>query len=202
VRSKLAEVELMNGDASSAERLYSELVSASPNSVTLNNLALSQELLGRYDEATRHLQECVRLAPDATGYLNLADCYLMAGHKETADSLYELVLERISADPNPDDISNLQMKAQCYAHLGDKSAAVSAIQDALRRDPDNAWTYYAASVVYTAIGENTSALVNAQTAVQKGVQGRWYRIDLFEPLREQADFISLVAEDPISSQPD
>lgn len=202
VRSKLAEVELTYGDARNAERLYTELVSQSPSATVLNNLGLAQELLGKYEDAGENFRKCIRLAPGADGYLNLADCEKMAGHVSVADSLYRLVLTCIASDPNPDQVGNLRMRAQSLAHLGQKQEAATAIQEAFRKDPENAWTFYAASVVYATIGENTSAIVNARTAIEKGVQARWLSIGLFGSLRDEPEFAALINQDPLLSRSD
>lgn len=202
VRSKLAEVELLYGDAHIAETLYATLVSQTHGAVEIGNLGLAQELLGKYDEATVSLREAVHMVPDAYGYLNLADCEKMAGRKAVADSLYRLVLQRVASDPNPDELTNLRMRAQSLAHLGYKEEAATVIQGAIRQDPENAWTFYAASVVYCAIGESTSALVNARTAIDKGVQARWFRIGLFDSLRDSHEFQALVSQDPVVSRSD
>lgn len=202
-QSKLAEVELLYGDASAAERLYNDLVARFPGAVVITNLALAKELLGKYDEAASDFREAIALSPaDATGYLNLADCEKMAGRGAAADSLYRHVLVLIDADPNPQELTNLRMRAQSLGHLGNKREAVTAIQEAFRKDPENAWTLYAASVVYTAIGEHTSALVNARAAIDKGVQARWFGIALFDSLRGDPEFVALISQDPIVSRSD
>jgi len=199
-RPKMAELELIYGDARRAEQLYTDLASHSPGGTVVTNLGLAQELLGKYDDAATNFRRAIKFAPsDPNGYLNLADCEKMAGRQSRADSLYGHVITLIQADVNPAELSNLRMRAQSLAHLGKAQDAVGTIQEALRKDPENAWTLYAAAVVYTTIGEKTSAMVAARSACQKGVQARWFKISLFDTLQDQAEFREIVASDPIAS---
>jgi hypothetical protein len=126
----------------------------------------------------------------------------MAGRAAVADSLYKQVLTFAESDPSADQLTNLRVRAQSLAHLGQKRPAVSAIQEASRMDPANAWTHYAASVVYAAIGEETSAVVSAKVAIEKGVQARWFGIGLFDSLRGDPEFQALVDQDPVISRSD
>jgi serine/threonine-protein kinase len=116
--------------------------------------------------------------------------------------LYQRVLALIASDPASGDLSNLRMRAQSLAHLGEGHEAVRVIQEALREDPENAWTFFAAAVVYTAIGERTSALVNVRQAAAKGVQPRWFGIRLFDTLRDDPEFVALLGQDPVVSRSD
>jgi serine/threonine-protein kinase len=202
-RSKLAELELVYGDAARAAELYEAMVKESPGDIELTNLALARELLGDYDAAARDLRQAVAASPsDATCVFNLADCEKMAGRPSAADSLYQRVLALIASDPASGDLSNLRMRAQSLAHLGEGHEAVRVIQEALREDPENAWTFFAAAVVYTAIGERTSALVNVRQAAAKGVQPRWFGIRLFDTLRDDPEFVALLGQDPVVSRSD
>jgi serine/threonine-protein kinase len=202
VRSKLAELELSYGDPREAERLYAELVARSPGAVNRTNLGLARMLLGNYKEAAADFRRAVEQAPlDPVGFLNLADCLKMAGRYATADSLYRHTLALIEPDPDAEQLGNLRMRAQCFAHTGRHQEAVSTIQDALRRDPEDPWTLYAAAVVYAVIGEHASALVSARRAVEKGVQARWLGIDLFAGLRGDPAFSALISDNSAAGKP-
>ncbi len=193
-RAKLAELELLYGDARRAEELYEELLSVSENPGRRTNLGLARELLGDYDAAAADFRRALRSLPDDPAvYQNLADCEKMAGRAAAADSLYRRTLDLIARSPDPTDVYNLQMQAQCLAHIGSHQEAVAAIQAAFRASPDDAWNFYAASVVYTVIGERTSALVNARDAVERGVQPRWYGLGLFDSLKDEKEFAAILA---------
>jgi len=77
---------------------------------------------------------------------------------------------------------------------------VATIQEALQQDPDDAWTFYAAAVVYVAVGDLTSALVNSRLALARGVEARWFSLGFFEVLKTEPEFQALVARDPIPAQ--
>ena len=193
-RSKLAEVELLYGSAERAEDLYMELVEETQGEIEISNLGLAQSLLGKYDEAAANFLRAAEMAPaEAGNFLNLADCHQMAGDSVAADSLYRHVLVLLESAELPD----LSVRAQCYAHIGRAADAVALMQDLLQQDPGNAWYYYAASLVYATVGQQTSALVNARKASDLGVSGRWFSLGLFSGLQEDPEFARIVAMDPV-----
>jgi tetratricopeptide (TPR) repeat protein len=200
-RSKLAQIELLYGSAKRAKVLYEELLEDSRDVVKLTNLGLACELLGEYPSAAAWFREAAASTPDdATAVINLADCEKMSGNTERADSLYEAVLRLIAADSNPDDLYNLQMRAQALAHLGRDREAVAVVQEALGRDPGNAWTLYAAGLVYTLIGDRVSATVSIEKAAEKGVDGRWFQLALFAAVQNEPAVQAIMSSDPIRGE--
>jgi tetratricopeptide (TPR) repeat protein len=198
--SKLAELELLYGSPERAEELYEREVARSPGYVELSNLGLAQELLNKNVEAAANFRRAATLAPDnPAAILNIADCEKMTGNVSAADSMYRHVLALLEASPDASDITVLQMQAQAQAHIGDPAGAVDTVQRALRQTPDDPWTLFAAAVVYAAIDEQTSAVVNARRACEKGLTARWFQLDLFSNLRGDKDFMNLLATDPLLS---
>jgi tetratricopeptide (TPR) repeat protein len=128
--------------------------------------------------------------------LNLADAELALGHDAEARSLYSQALQHLSASEAAAGLapSNQMAKAQCLAHLGKTREAVTLTQATLRESFDDAEIVYAASLVYAVAGDRESALVNAQSALAKGMQPRWFTLPAFGPLRDDPDLQALLRQ--------
>ena len=184
----LALLEMSNGDLDRAIGIYSGLVQRSPNPVTLANLGLAYFLAGRYDEAAKVYRLVLAKDPKNPGFhLNLADTDLLAGRRADAENGYRRVIELADADPGP-SAQTLSIKAQAFAHLGQGPAAVAALQQALRLAADQGAVAYEAAVVYALLGEESSALVNAEKAVHSGLGPRWFSFPWFAALRSDPGF--------------
>jgi tetratricopeptide (TPR) repeat protein len=192
--SLLAVLELWNGDLDRAVVLYRQLVQRSPSLVKLSNLGLAYLFLGRYQEAAEIFGLACEGEPQNPGCtLNLADAKALTGQKAEAARLYRRVVELIEADPAAASPSLLTVKAQALAHLGEGRGAVSAAQEALRLAPDQGPIAYEAALVYALLGEDHSALANAEKALQLGLNPRAFSIPWFEPLRRKPEFQALLS---------
>jgi serine/threonine-protein kinase len=182
--SSLAQLELASGDPKRAAELYERLVLRSPETTELNNLGTAYLLAGRYGDAARRFREALALTPGSpSALLNLADAELLAGRREEASALYRQVLEQIDHDPQPEKL--LTVRAQALAHLHRAPEAVAAAQEALRLDPESPFKAYEASLVFVLVGDQASALWNAQRALDRGFDPRWFAFPWFDPLRTQ-----------------
>jgi tetratricopeptide (TPR) repeat protein/predicted Ser/Thr protein kinase len=187
--SMLATIELLNGDANRAIELYRQLVSRSPGTTELSNLSVAYLFARRYAEAADTVKTILALEPGNPLYiLNLGDAYLLMGHRPEAEEQYRKVLELTGADLSKTDPQFLTVKAQALAHLGQGRQAVEAVQEALRLAPDNGSTAYEASLVYALLGEDESALVNAERAFKAGFGPRWFSFPWFDSLRRRPEF--------------
>ena len=182
--SSLAQLELASGDPRRAAELYEKLVSRSPEITELNNLGTAYLLVGRYAEAARRFRKALKLTPGSpSALLNLADAELLVGHQQEASALYRQVLEQIDRDPQPGKL--LTVRAQALAHLGRAPEAVAAVQEAVRLEPESPYKAYEASLVYALVGDKASAFWNAQRALDRGFDSRWFSFPWFDPLRAQ-----------------
>jgi tetratricopeptide (TPR) repeat protein/predicted Ser/Thr protein kinase len=192
--SLLAQIELSSGDPRRAAELYGELVRRSPSLSALSNLGLAQFLLGEYGKAAETFGRAVDQEPrNPLNLLNLADAYFLLGRRSDAERLYRRVVELIEGDPAASGAQFFSVKAQALAHLGEGPRAVEAIQEALRLAPDSGSTAYEASLVYALLGEDDSALVYAERALQRGYEPRWFSFPWFGDLESRPDFRSLLA---------
>jgi tetratricopeptide (TPR) repeat protein/predicted Ser/Thr protein kinase len=197
--SLLAQLELSSGDPERAADLYGELVRRSPGIAALSNLGLAYFLLGDYQKAVETFGRAVEQEPRNPFYaLNLADAYLLLGRREEADRLYRRVLDLIAQDPAASTWQFSSVQAQALAHLGEGRKAIGALQEALRLAPDSGAAFYEASLVYALLGEEDSAFVHAEKALQRGYEPRWFSFPWFDALRRRPDFQSLLAQETAS----
>src|SRR6185312_16332413 len=192
---KLGNLELLVGDPARAERLYLDLIHLQPQRSYYTNLGLARSLLGRHEEAVAAYRQALALAPGHVAVtLNLADAQLALGREDEARSLYHQVLQRLEATEAAAGLSptDRMIEAQCLAHLGRPREAVAVAQRTLQQSFDDPQIVYAASLVYALVGDRASALVNAQSALEKGIQPRWFTLAAFGPLRHDPELQTLL----------
>jgi len=185
----LAQIELLAGNPQTAAELYGRLVARAPHSGELVNLGLSYLLLRRYPEARARFRQAVDLdAMNPLYTLNLADATLLAGDRPGAQALYRRVLALVERDPAAAGWQMQSARAQALAHLGERRAAVDAAQRVLLLAHDNAQAMAEASLVYALVGDQSSALANADQALARGVEPVWFGLFWFDPLRASPEF--------------
>ncbi|MEM1181765.1 MAG: protein kinase [Acidobacteriota bacterium] len=191
--SLLAQLELTVGDPMAAAGLYGQLVDRVGGTSELSNLGLATMLLGRYEAAAEHFARAVEIEPRNPFFLlNLADALWLADDRPAALAHYRGVVHRIEQDIAADRPQFLTVKAQALAHLGQSTRAVATLQQALARAPESGSVAYEAALVYALIGEDTSALVQAEAALRRGVEPRWFSFPWFDALRERIEFSALM----------
>lgn len=191
----LAVIELTHGDPARAAALYEELAAHSSEPGLLVNLGLARMLLGQYSAAAAALERATAAAPRNELYLlNLAQARWLEGRQAESAALCRQVVALSRAEPAGEEWQRLTVRAQALAQLGDRRAAVAAAQEALRLAPRSGQAAFEASLVYTLVGDRTSALVSARRAVDLGFDApAWFRLPWFAPLRADPDFQRLSA---------
>lgn len=187
--SMLAGIELLNGNPARAADLYAELVRRSPGLSELSNLALAYFLLGRFEDSARVYEKILEQEPRNPLFnFNLADTRFLTGRKKEAEALYLRVLDLLEKDPAASTPQFQSIKAQTLAHLGRSREAAAAVQEALRLAPNDGFIAFEASLVYALLGEESSALVNVERALQLGVHKSWFSVPWFTSLKDHSDF--------------
>ncbi len=128
------------------------------------NLADTELLVGRLDEAQDHYREVV-------AHLD-RDPHAVGG----------VVWQ------------GLTVKGQALAHLGEVEAAVLAAQEALDLAPDNPQVAAEVATIYALVGERASALVNLRKALAAGVDARWFGFPWFDDLRNDPRFREILQQ--------
>jgi serine/threonine protein kinase/tetratricopeptide (TPR) repeat protein len=194
---KLGNLELLSGDPARAERIYLDLARLKPQRSFYTNLGLARSLLGRTASAVEAYRKALELAPDhVVASLNLADAELALGNRQGAESRYRAILERLDASAAAATLSPVDrmIQAQCLAHLGRAREAVSVVQGPLRENSDDPEVLYLASLVYSLAGDRNSALVNAEEALKRGMEPRWFTLAAFGSFREDPELRAMLAQ--------
>jgi serine/threonine-protein kinase len=191
----LAMIQLLR-DTGAAIVTLRQIAKSTPDADSLTNLGVALLLQRQYGEAEENFRQALKLQPgSSSASLNLADCQLLQGRGAEARALYSgIVAEAERSHRN--DWDSLGNKAQALAHLGKRTLAVEAIQQALRLAPDNPQLAYEAAVVYTIIGDQSSALYHAHMARSGGVDAYFFEIPFFDSLRARPEFQVLVSSPP------
>jgi serine/threonine-protein kinase len=196
----LAQIELLR-DPERAVALFREAVKSDPGTGSLTNLGVSLLLLQRYGEAEASLRQALAGQPDdPSAALNLADCLSLLGRPAEARRLYAGIAETADARATPGAWRMLGIQAQALAHLGETEKALETIQQALRLTPDNGQLAYEAALVFTLVGDRSSALFHVRRAIAQKVDIRWFTLPFFDPLRNEPSFQTLTRIPPLTRQ--
>jgi serine/threonine-protein kinase len=193
--ARLAGLELEGGDPERAERIYLDIARQEPRATHFTNIGLARSLLGRHAEAAQAHRRALASEPgNPYRLLNLADAELALGNDREARRLYGLTLKSLDRYETAAPLSPLQnmVRAQALAHLGSLREAVKLTQKALQESGEDREILYAASLVYALAGDRSSALVNAELALKKGYQPRWFTLPAFRALRDDPELSSLL----------
>jgi serine/threonine-protein kinase len=188
-RSMLAQVELISGDSERAIELYTQIVARSPEVADVVNLGIAYMLAGRYADAEQRFRTAAGKEPKSPLIaLNLGDACLLRGDATEAVTIYQHVLDLMERDPSASEWQLQSVRAQSLAHLHRPREAVEAVQEVLRLAPGNAQATYESSLVYALLGDQASALFNAERALELGVDQRWFSLPWFDALRQTPAF--------------
>ena len=186
---QLGYLELLYGDLARAEQIYLDCIRVAPKR-SWHNLGVARFLQSRYPEAAAAYRRALEINPAATlSLLNLADTEVELGHRHEAEALYRRVLAHLAESTPEGGLGPREsiQRAQCLARLGRTREAVEIAQEAVRRSPDEPEILLLSAFVHHLAGDRSSALNNAQAALEKGVQPRWFTGSAFRSLREDPE---------------
>ncbi|HMK39321.1 MAG TPA: tetratricopeptide repeat protein [Bacteroidota bacterium] len=134
-------------DPSTAQKLYTELVSAFPDDERAQTL-LGTSYFGQqeYAQAAEHLKKATDLAPDfAPAYNQLGYVYRFLGKYDDAETTFKKYTELLPTDPNPFD-----SYAELLLKMGRFDESIAQYKKALAVDPafNNSFIGIAACLMY------------------------------------------------------
>jgi tetratricopeptide (TPR) repeat protein/tRNA A-37 threonylcarbamoyl transferase component Bud32 len=189
-----ARIEMTYGDLNRARTIFADLARSSGQSRELVHLGFINFLLHDYEAAAKDYRRALGNKPGSSVgmiTLDLADAEVEMNKPSEAKADYEKALRLLEDQSDILRTSTGRMyEAQCLARLGRASDAVAMIQETLQKKSDDPLTFFDAALVYTLAGEQSSALVNAQKALEKGLQPSWF--DAYGCLRSAPAIRSLL----------
>jgi len=153
-------------DPAVAETTLRKGIEANPEGYALRfslQMLLTQQ--GRYDEALRILQDCLKLdkTPGASGtlttWIKLADVYFLQGDIDKSDEHVQLVLK-----DNPRNVEAMYIKGQIDCLVGNLDNAIAAFRQVTSEQPDFADAYLRLAEAHLRNKQQEMAITALQTA--------------------------------------
>jgi serine/threonine protein kinase/tetratricopeptide (TPR) repeat protein len=147
-------------------------VAIRPNWAAYSNLGTTYFYLKRYDEAARVYRQAVAItANDYVLWGNLGDADYYGGHHEEAMSAYRqaAALAESTLTVNPKDTEALGGLAGYYSMLGDRKAALAALDRARAAGQPDKDLFFSEALVYNQFGETDVALEWLAKAIAAGL---------------------------------
>lgn len=195
VLEELAGIEMRNGDLERAQRIYLDLIDRTPQRQHFTNLGLVRLFQNQYEEAIATFHQALAIEPDhVITTLNLADTELALGRQREAETHYRKILKTLERNRPPGGLSPRDnvIQAQCLARLGKNGEALKLTLEALRQRPEDPDILQAAALIYALVGDRASASVFIQSALEKGLQPRWFKLPAYAPLHADPELRSLL----------
>ncbi len=192
------------GSAYVAEGIYPEAIQAFNRSIALrpssdaySNLGYTYTLMNRNTEAIAAMEQALNLDDgDWMNWGNLADAlYWSTNRRSESSPKYSkaIAIGAAKLQVNPDDASVLAYLADYCAMVGNKEAAYSYMQRALKAAPSNGDVLFRAAIVYNHLNQPDQALLYLKKAAQTGYSRNVIRDSPdFANLQQNPGFRSLV----------
>lgn len=180
----------IQGKYADAIREFKRSIEIRPTLEAYSNLGTALFALRRFAEAAQTYQQGLRLDDrDSLIWGNLGDAlYWAPGRRSEATAAYRkaILLASAKLQINPHDSTLLAFRATYNAMVGDKSSALSDLQDALRLAPSDPEVNFRAALVYDHVGDTEHCLASLEKAVAAGYPPSAIRdTPDFDHLREQ-----------------
>ncbi|GLS25289.1 serine/threonine-protein kinase [Marinibactrum halimedae] len=180
------------GDLRKALDIGLKLQTENANQLVLDNLSLIYLLQGDFDQCIKILSNLLKANPDNRNILyNLAEAYRGQKNNAKANDLFK---QFVTATLK---FSDLQWQdhaylALSYAHLKQTNEALLSMQNmsaqALASGNSSDGMYYLlSSHIYSLLGQNKAALINAKEALRKGQGLHWFNLPWLAELKAQLE---------------
>jgi len=169
--NNLGAARYMLGDYAGAAAAWEESVAIRASHLVLSNVGLAAYYAGDFDKAADMQTRAIVEAPeDYRIWGRLGDAERHRGMVAAADAAYGEAIRFASraVELNASNEEALRYLSLYYSHTGDSSAAISAIERARQLQPEASRIHYFASKVYLAVGDVDRAILELDTALEKG----------------------------------
>jgi tetratricopeptide (TPR) repeat protein/DNA-binding winged helix-turn-helix (wHTH) protein len=170
-RNNLGGALTLAGEFEEARQVLEDMLAVQPIAQTYSSLGVIYYYLGDFEESVENLRRALELSPsDELYWLNLADSLHFAGRTDEAADAYQrargLSAERLEIDSS--DGVALTIQAWAEHMLGDSEAALELVDESLRIDPGDPYTYYYDALIRYQTGDRDTALASLAAALEKG----------------------------------
>ena len=163
-------------------------------------LGVIAEITNNYDTAITHFKRAAELKPYSDDpWLHIEMAYRRKGDVKSSrfalKKMLELITKKIEA--NSKDGLALSRAAACYAILGDKDAALDALELVLKFAPNDGLALYNCACTYAQLGNKQKAFEFLRKAIGIGYKNfvEWIENDPdFEELRDDPQFKEILAK--------
>jgi len=159
----LIESHQASGDSARSFAAAQRAVERFPKSAQLHCwIGFQLQFSGRYEEARKHLEEAIRLAPDypATYYV-LGDVLLKELKYEAAAPYFEKAIQFL-----PEDVDAWIGLSQAWLGLDNLPKAIAALEDAARAVPQDSRIHLNLSRLFFRMGDQAKAEQEAARSIQ------------------------------------
>jgi serine/threonine-protein kinase len=185
-----ANIWLLQGKLDKAIINYQNIVSQLNNGTDLTNLSLAYALNKQYEKSFEFARKALNQSPNhPVKLLNLADVEMLLGNAESAKVYYQKVIEILIGKNEVKYLTNL---AQAYAHMQQANLAITSLKQAQNLAPKNGEVSYAASIVYSLLGEKASAIYQVELALNENIGVVWFNLPWFDELCSELTFQNLM----------
>jgi serine/threonine-protein kinase len=175
-----ANIWLMQGKLELAILAYETIVANTNDGSDLSNLSIAYGLNKQYQKSLEFAQKALDKNPKhPVDLLNMADIEMILGYQEAARFHYQQVVTNLAGS---DDIKELTYLAQAYAQLNQANLAIEVLSKAQALAPENGEVSYASAIVYSLLGEKSSAVYYVKTALSGNTGIVWFNLPWFDGL--------------------
>jgi len=185
-----ANIWLLQGKLELAISAFETIVDKINNDMDLTNLSLAYGLNKQYKKSQEFAQKALNKNPKHPfNLLNLADIEMILGNEKLAISYYQEVVTILIGKSEVKYLTNL---AQAYAQLKQGNLAIEALSKAQALAPENGEVSYASAIVYSLLGENSSAVHHVKAALSDNTGVVWFNLPWFDSLCREEQFNQLM----------
>ncbi len=185
-----ANIWLLQGKLELAITAFKKILNEESNSTDLTNLALAYSLNKQYVKSLAYAKLAVDKNPKNTiNLLNLADIELILGNIKIAKIYYQKIVD---APENKHQYKYWLDLSLAYLHLNKSKLAIESLNNAKNIAPENGEVDYTSALIYSVLGEFTSAVVAVKKTLDNKVGAAWFNLPWFDTLCEKHDFKQLM----------
>lgn len=170
-RSNLGGALTMAAEFEEGRQVFEEALAIRPTQMSYSNLGVVYYYLGDFEKSVATHRQAVELAPSqGIAWLNLADSLHFAGQKQESLNAYQMAHNLSLSDVriNRSDGEATTTLAWSQHMLGETAAALASIEQGLRVDPGDPYSYYYDAMIRYQAGDEEAALSSLAAALERG----------------------------------